>query len=219
MTKDEILKRIDQLLSTNFPTHEDDELTAAIMECYQGTLTLLDKLYGLNSSQANALRKSADRAEKYAAHPAGGLREALLPVIKGTLRTLRSEVNAGLTGSLARQAAGEVMGDFLALAKEALSDGNPNAKNVAAVLVAASFEDTIRKMGETLAAVQGRPDLQDLVQALKKANILTGASVSTAVGYLRFRNDALHADWANVNEAVIGSCLAFTEALLVKHFS
>jgi hypothetical protein len=49
-------------------------------------------------------------------------------------------------------------------------------------------------MGEALAGVQGRPDLADVVTALKRASVLQGASVATAVGFLKCRNDALDAE-------------------------
>ncbi len=39
------------------------------------------------------------------------------------------------------------------------------------------------------------------------------------LGYLKFRNDALHADWDRIDEAVTGSCLVWVEAMLLKHFS
>ena len=108
---------------------------------------------------------------------------------------------------------------MLGLAKEALSEGSEGAKNVAAVLTAAAYEDTMRKMGATLVNVQGRPDLSDVVTALKNANVLVGAPLTTALGYLKFRNDALHADWPRLDRAVVGSCLTFVEHLVLQHLS
>jgi len=113
-----------------------------------------------------------------------------------------------------RRVAGEVIADMLGSAKEALGEGSDGAKNVAAVLTAAAYEDTIRKMGAALAGVPGCPDLQDILGALKVAGILSGAPLVTALGHLKFRNDALHADWSNLDHAVVGSCLSF-----VKHLS
>jgi hypothetical protein len=51
-------------------------------------------------------------------------------------------------------------------------------------------------MGATLAGVVGRPPLSDVLTALKNAKVLEGATFTTAQSYLKFRNDALHADWA-----------------------
>ena len=72
-------------------------------------------------------------------------------------------------------------------------------------------------MGSTFASVEGRPDLADVFAALKKANVLVGAPLSTGLSFLKFRNDALHADWTKLNTAVVGSCIAFV--LLLQHFS
>ena len=119
------------------------------------------------------------------------------------------------------RASGEVLGDFLGLAKAALDDGGDDQKNVAAVLVAASFEDTIRRLAAAKTAVSDRPRLEDVVRILKlKVNeVLVGASVATAVGYVKFRNDALHADWKNIQPAAVTSCMAFVEGLLQQHFA
>src|SRR5207248_2452638 len=100
-----------------------------------------------------------------------------------------------------------------------LEDDTESAKNVSAVLVAAAFEDLIRRMGTELASIVGRPKLEEVVNALKNAGVLKGGEVATAQSYLKFRNDALHADWAKVQKSQVTSCTAFVEALLVNHFS
>ena len=61
-------------------------------------------------------------------------------------------------------------------------------------------------------------DSEDLIGRLKVAGVL-GAALSTASGYLKFRNDALHADWSKIDAATVQSCLAFVEGLLLQHFS
>jgi len=78
---------------------------------------------------------------------------------------------------------------MLALAKEALANGSEGAKNVAAVLTAAAYEDAIRRMAATVASVPGRPDLANVLTALKGAGVLVGAPFTTAQSYLKFRND------------------------------
>jgi hypothetical protein len=100
-----------------------------------------------------------------------------------------------------------------------LEEGTESAKNVSAVLIAAAFEDLIRRMGSELAGVVDRPKLENVVTALKDAEVLKGGEVGTAISYLKFRNDSLHADWDKVQRTQILSCTSFIEALLVKHFS
>lgn len=52
-----------------------------------------------------------------------------------------------------------------------LQEQTDAAKDVAAFLIAAAFEDLIRRMGSELAGVAGRPDLQDVVTELKNAGL------------------------------------------------
>ena len=90
---------------------------------------------------------------------------------------------------------------------------------MAAVLAAAVYEDTIRRMGFMFAGITDRPKLQMVINSLKERGTLKGAQVSIAQSYLPFRNDALHADWGKIERESIMSVLGFVEELLVKHFS
>ena len=74
-------------------------------------------------------------------------------------------------------------------------------------------------MGEEFAGVTTRPKLEEVIAALKTADVLKGGQIATAQGFLKFLNDSLHADWANVDRSQVESCLAFSESLLLKHFS
>ena len=74
-------------------------------------------------------------------------------------------------------------------------------------------------MGEEFAGVTTRLNLGEVITTLKNASVLKGGQVGTAQSYLKFRNDSLHADWKNVDRSQVESCLAFSESLLVKHFS
>src|SRR5256884_9817374 len=57
---------------------------------------------------------------------------------RGVLTSLRREVDEGLVGGLRRQITGEVLGDLLQLANEALAQNTEDSTNVAAVLAAAA---------------------------------------------------------------------------------
>ena len=105
------------------------------------------------------------------------------------------------------------------MGQETFEEGNDASKNVSAVLVAAAFEDLIRRMGSEMAGVLGRPKLESVVVSLKGAQVLQGGEPGLAQSYLKFRNDSLHAHWENVQESQIQSCISFIETLLVKHFS
>jgi hypothetical protein len=83
-----------------------------------------------------------------------------------------AEIEGGLIADTRAQIAGEVLSELVGLGKEILSDGGESAKNVSAVLIAAAFEDLIRRMGSELAGVTGRPKLEDVLIALKNAGVL-----------------------------------------------
>ena len=73
--------------------------------------------------------------------------------------------------------------------------------------------------GRNLAGITGRPDLQDVVIKLKSGGIIQPPQIGIASSYLKFRNDALHADWNQIERPAIHSVLAFVEQLLLKHFA
>lgn len=142
-----------------------------------------------------------------------------LPEILGYLLGLQADLDRGLLVNVDRAAAGEVVAEFVSLSRQVMADDNgDDAKNVAAVLAAAAYEDTIRRMGRDFAGVTDRPKLEKVIGALKDAGVLRGAQVSIASSYLRFRNDALHADWSNLDRSSVAAVQAFVEALLLEHF-
>jgi hypothetical protein len=136
----------------------------------------------------------------------------------GTITNTLMELEAGLIISIRTAVTGEVLAELLGLAKEILNEKSDTSKNVCAVLVAAAYEDMIRRMGQEFASVTSRPSLQEVITALKEQNLLKGGEIGTAQSYLKFRNDSLHADWDNVSRSQVESCLAFVESLLLKHF-
>lgn len=131
---------------------------------------------------------------------------------------LRAELDAGLVGSLQQRIVGDVLADFIQLVRAALDEPTAEAKNVAAVLAAAAFEDTIRRMGSNLAGVTSREKLSDVIEVLKSRGILQPPQLGIAVSYLNVRNLALHANWDQIERAAVHSVLGFVEQLLLKHF-
>lgn len=215
-----ILTRIDQLLSVQAEAGDIDGQYAATVEVLNGTLTLARALYGDadETPQVHILMKAAQVAREKNENLGITFTRLVRPAAQGVLRSLRAEVEQGLVGNVERRTTGEILSDMLTLAKEALHEGTTDAKNVAAVLTAAAYEDTVRRLAAAKAVVSGRPKLQVVLEALKTADVLRGAEFTTAQGYLKFRNDSLHADWATISAAVVGSCIAFTERLLLDHF-
>jgi hypothetical protein len=184
----------------------------------QFAISLLTAIYGPQSPQLEAYTTALAQIAKSAPNPTNAAHHQK-QYARGVIRNVVAEIEGGLISSLRAQVAGEVLEELVELGKEILDDNTESAKNVSAVLIAAAYEDLIRRMGSELAGIVGRPKLDEVLTALKNAGILKGGEVGTAQSYLKFRNDSLHANWANVQNSQVQSCTAFIEALLVKHFS
>jgi hypothetical protein len=212
MDSKDILKRIDELL--NLP-QTGTAVDVNVSEVLQGCTSLLSLVYGSKSSQLQQFTASIARI------PVGHvLRYHTMAITaQGTLKNIKREIEAGLTGSLRHQITGEVLTDLIQLARTVLNERDDGAKNVAAVLAAAAFEDTIRRMGETFAGVIGKDDLASVLTKLKDAEVMKSPQIGTAQSYLSFRNHALHANWEDVQRESVHSILGFVEQLLLKHFS
>jgi hypothetical protein len=183
----------------------------------QGTLTVMSAVYGDESNQVKTLLKSAEEIrKKQLITPL--VAQELSQLVRGTISNLKEEIEAGILGSLQKRIAGDILTDFTQLAKTVLENKGDDAKNVAAVLVAAAFEDTIRRMGSSFAGVMGRDKLDEVINALKNAGILQAPQLGIAISYLSFRNHALHADWQQIDRASVHSALGFVEQLLLKYF-
>jgi hypothetical protein len=202
--------RADEVLGKGGSDH------SSASEAVQFATSLLTALHGTRSTQLNAFSAGCEAITK--------LKIGIIPVelrrhAYGAINNAKAELKAGLAGNLRLQVTGEVLADLVSLGKEVLADGSDAGKNVAAVMIAAAFEDLLRRMGAELARLSGRPSLQDVVTALKEGSVLKGGEIGTAQSFLKFRNDSLHADWANVSRVQVESCTAFIDAMLLKHFS
>jgi hypothetical protein len=204
--REEITKRIEALLGPEVNGHE----------AFSGALSLMVLVHGSGSPQ---VRDLAQKGESFATRfHSTGLDNSLYEVAIGALQNLRAEIDGGLIAALQKTITGDVLTDFLQLARAALNEPGDEAKNVAAVLTAALFEDTLRR----LASVSGIPHsekLQDTLTSLKENGVMQGSQVGIANSYLNFRNSALHAQWERVERESIASVLGFVEHLLMKHFA
>ena len=161
MESKDILKRIERLLER--PFNLKDSLPAAA-EYSQGCIGLLSLVYG--KVTVEQFKTSIDGIPKSLERGSIAANGMCVAFAKGALQNLKDEIEAGLTGSLRHQVTGEVLTDFIQLARAALDEPGDGAKNVAAVLAATAFEDTLRRMGQTLAGIVGKEDLPNVLTAL-----------------------------------------------------
>jgi hypothetical protein len=181
-------------------------------------ISFLTAVYGENSPQLKGFNTGLAQITKIAEHQIRS-ETRQRKYAQDAISNVVGEIEGGLIVSLRARITGEILSDLIGLAKEILQDSSESAKNVAAVLVAAAFEDVMRRMGSALAGVGGRPKLEVVVNALNGASVLKVGEVGLAQSFLKFRNDTLHANWRLVDKSQIQSCMAFIEAVLLKHFS
>ena len=213
MTEQEVANRINGLLTSSDSGADPQGIKSR--ELFNGALSAMVTLYGPTSPQVQMLAKDGEllRSKFYGA----GLADELFVLARGAIQNLKAELDAGFVGSLQRSITSDVLTDFLQLARIALDEKGDDAKNVAAVLAAALYEDTIRRLASAN-AIPHLEKLQDVITALKDSGILQGPQVGIAISYLKFRNDSLHAQWTNIGRESVVSVLGFVEQLLLKHF-
>ncbi len=217
MNENALLERVKALIQ-RCDDSKQDPLSVG-NEILQGTLTLIGAIYGSNSPHLTTLQSAHRTAFADGPGDQGYKTRRALPVLRGALENIRTELEVGLLGDVRREITGGIITDFLQLARHTLDDRSEGAKNVAAVLAAASFEDTIRRMGRDFAGVMGKDDLDDVIGALKSAGILKSPQLGIVLSYLSFRNHALHANRDQIDRTSVTSVLAFVEELLMKHYT
>ena len=210
----ELLERLD-FAKAGFSSFLKAEDRATIDGCFFGTLTIVESLYGANSPQTKALIEGR-KAHTKAQYTDDYELSATAQLLKGTLLNIREELAAGLIRSISAEAAGEVIGDLIALSRTQLKAGY---KDVAAVLATAALEDSLkRKAGELGINVQGRT-LDSIINALKAKSFFKGPQAPIVASYVKLRNAAMHADWNQITEADVSSLLGFLEPFVIQHFS
>lgn len=196
MNEAKIKARIDELIATHPQGIQGTSEWAS--ELLQGVLSMLTIAHGSHCPQISSLMDrvtALQKSKEVAFRVSREIGDASL----GALKNLKREVEEGLVGNLRKEVTGEVLGDFVQLAKVTLDEGTEEAKNVAAVLAAAAFEDTIRRLGALYCSILTRDALPDILFRLKSADVLKGSQVGVVQSHFQFRNDAMHADWKKID--------------------
>lgn len=131
-------------------------------------------------------------------------------------RSAKEDFEGGYVFNVELRISGEVFGDFVALARQSLSEGQ---KDVAAVLACAALEDAVKRLASTNGLQTDGKTMVDLVNALKSAGLVSGAQKSLLDAMPRIRNMAMHAEWSKITEPDVSSVLGYVEQLLLSKFS
>ena len=209
--KENISRRLDELIQV---AQSEQTGSIGIGEITSGTISILEKLYGSNSEKMKAYNQHhQDYAQhKYKTYPY--VLDDMRCTTLGVLKSIKSEVEAGLVGNLELQAQGGIFGDFITLARGSLDEN----KNVAAVLVSAALEDALKRF-----ALQNNLDVADanmeqVINALKSKGLLKDPQASIAKGHKELRKKAFHANWDKIEKASVNSAIGFTETFILENF-
>ncbi|HEY6339018.1 MAG TPA: hypothetical protein VIW68_11055 [Candidatus Sulfotelmatobacter sp.] len=176
-------------------------------------ISMASEFYGPSSPQVELINRRVDTiARERDTNPQVGLYEFAL----GCIRNMAAEIRGGLVKGMRLRITGEILADLVGMAKDALAE---KSVEVAAVLSAAAFEDLMRRLADEKAGITSRVKLDQVLSELKDKGILQGGEPGVAQTFLKFRNDSLHADWKNVTESQVASCLGLLDSLIVKHLS
>lgn len=136
--------------------------------------------------------------------------------LRGIFLAAKDDFDGGYVFNVDLRVSGEVFGDFVSLAKQALSEGN---KDVAAVLACAALEDALKRYAASNGlSVEGKT-MQDVVNLLKSQGLVAGAQKSMLDTMPKIRNAALHADWSKLSEPDVAGVIGFVDQFLLTKFS
>jgi hypothetical protein len=213
-----ILERINNLLSVGGRIdleHERKGTSSELArEVYLGTLSIISNLYGPKSPQLEAVLESNSRIMKYKWSETLK-NSALILELRGVLSTTKAEIEAGLLKSIRGQARGEILADFIILAKDAIDNG---VKDVAAVLSCAALEDGLKRFAESIGLEVEAKDLSEVINALKAAGALAGPQAKVIQSFVGIRNRAMHADWEKMDTSEVHSVIGFVQDFVAKRF-
>ena len=207
--KETISRRLEELIQASKSRNP-----GGIEEAMSGTISMLERLYGANSEKTNAYVKLYKDYAWNAMQGRGIAGDKMRSETLGVLNSINFELQAGLVGSLELEAQGGVFGDFVTLARESLDE----SKDVAAVLVSAALEDTLKRFALRNGLDVADADMAQVINALKSQSLLKGPQAAVVQSYVKLRNKAFHAEWDKIDKETVNSAISFTETFLLEHF-
>ena len=134
----------------------------------------------------------------------------------GVFLSAKEDFEGGYVFDVDLRISGEVFGDFVAMAKHALSEGH---KDVAAVLACSALEDTLKRFASLNGIAVTDKSMTEIVNALKSKRLVSGAQKSLLDTMPKIRNFAMHAKWEKISEPDVNSVIGFVEQFLLSNFS
>ncbi|HXA15669.1 MAG TPA: DUF4145 domain-containing protein [Thermoanaerobaculia bacterium] len=169
-------------------------------------MNLFDSAFGRNSVHYENFKALYDKYGGWAHEVESG---------KGIFRAAKADYDGGYVFKLEARVSGEIFGDLVLLAKEALANQNIPA---AAVLAAAALEDALKRYALLSGVDVSDKPMQQVVAALKSKGLVAGAQKTLLDTMPKIRDFAMHANWDKLTAADASSVIGFVEAFLIMHF-
>ena len=145
-----------------------------------------------------------------------GGNQSHVEALQGIFQSAKEAFEGGYVFDVELTVSGEIFGDFVVLAKQALAEGQ---KDVAAVLAAAALEDTLKRYAKVNGLEVDDATMKEVIGAMKSKGLVSGPRKSLLDAMPQFRNSAMHAEWEKVTEPEVSSVIGFVEQFLLSEFS
>jgi hypothetical protein len=210
-TKETIQQRFNELATQTFGQRAGTSATYVEEQSWgawsSSALNLVQIVFGSDSAHFSQLKAIIeDKNHRYYLHALQAL---------GVFRGAKADYEKNCYTSLERQVSGEVFGNFIAAAKQALAE---NKKDVAAVLACAALEDALKRFANSNGLNVDGKDMSEVIGALKSKSLVGGSLKSILETMPKTRNAAMHADWAKITATEVGGVIGFTEQFLLQNF-
>ena len=136
--------------------------------------------------------------------------------LQGIFMSAKEAYEGGYVFNVELTISGEIFGDFVNLAKQALDESH---KDVAAVLASAALEDALKRFAKSKGINVDDATMQKVIGAIKSAGLVSGARKTLLETMPKIRNCAMHAEWDKITEPEVNSMIGFVERFLLTEFS
>jgi|ERR1019366_5402323 hypothetical protein len=179
-----------------------------IQRCSGWLVSALNIVQILCPNESNAFRK---RAERIAKRSSGWAINNDVGEFAALLINLERDINAGLLTSIADRARAETFDDFLEHGRAYLKE---QRKQEAGVICGVVFEDTVRRICRKYNIVEAGVQLDSLIGALTKIEVLTGTKAKRARVAADVRTKATHAQWDDYDIGDVSATIEITQELI-----
>lgn len=211
-----IIKQIDNLLELCGQVEKRGATSVLGRQIYAGTLGIISGLYGSKSPQMEVVSDTNSRTMN-TEWSESNKNNTLVAELKGILANVKIEIEGGLLRSIREEARGEILADFVVLAKDAIDNG---AKDVAAVLSCAALEDTLKRFAESVGIKEvDDKEMPEVINALKAASAISGPQAKVIRSFVGIRKKAMHAEWSKIDTSEVHSVIAFVQDFIAKRFT